>query len=62
MTKKWYTSKTIWLGIVAIAIGILEVVYSWLETASFTVADFIVLAIGILTVVLRFLTSTPIRG
>jgi len=53
--KKWYLSKTFWMGIVAIAGGIVEYIYG-LPTgvSAATVAG------GIVNIVIRFYTNQPI--
>jgi SNF family Na+-dependent transporter len=61
-TKKWYTSKILWSGVIVTLIGALQFVEQWLETATYSVSDFVILATGILTVVFRvWFTDTPIK-
>lgn len=61
MEKPWYQSKLVWLGVITTLIGVLEVVGIWLEAAQFQPQDFVVLAVGVLTVILRvWFTDTSI--
>jgi hypothetical protein len=60
MDKAWYESKTIWVGILEIVIGALGLVATFLQAGDYTPAAFVLLAVGVLTIVLRFLTSQPI--
>ena len=60
MDKAWYASKTIWVGILEIVIGALGLAATFLQAGDYTPAAFALLAVGVLTVVLRFLTSQPI--
>jgi uncharacterized membrane protein len=49
----WYKSKTFWLGVTQIIIGILTALQAQLETGV-TLTLF-----GILTIILRVVTNTP---
>ena len=60
MTKRWYESKTVWVGILQIIIAVCLAVADFVTVGDFTAPAFIFLAVGILTIVLRFLTDTPI--
>lgn len=53
--KKWWQSKTIWIGVLTIASGIAMVFESYYPTLGA-----IVIAKGILDVVVRFLSSQPV--
>lgn len=56
--KNWWASKTVWLGILELAIGGL----SLLADSQFTRGDakaVLLATAGILTVILRFLTYRP---
>ena len=60
MTKRWFESKTVWVGILEILIAVGLVVADFLTVENFTAPAFVLLAVGILTIVLRFVTDTPI--
>ena len=60
MAKAWYTSKTVWVGIIEIAIGVLGIGAEFLNKGDYSPASFVVLGIGILTVVLRFMTTEAV--
>ena len=53
--KNWWTSKTLWLGIVIVAGGIAEYIAGLPAGAS--IATIIA---GVLSIVIRFLTNSPI--
>ena len=55
MSKSWYTSKTIWLGMLIIAGGIAEYIAGLPSGASAAT-----IIAGCLTVVIRFMTDQPI--
>ena len=59
--KKWYASKSIWLGLISIAIGILGFVQPWIEAGDFTLPSIILLVIGVLQLIARYLTDSPIK-
>jgi len=60
--KAWYASKSIWLGLLTFALSVLgfaqgqEFIQQW--PAVVTVIGAIV---GVLTILLRFVTAAPIR-
>ena len=60
MTKLWYESKTVWAGILEILIAVCLLVADFLTVENFTLPAFALLAAGIFTIVLRFVTDTPI--
>jgi len=60
MVKSWYTSKTVWVGIIYILIGVLGIVAEFLNKGDYTPAAFVLLGIGILTVILRFMTKEAV--
>lgn len=53
MEKPWYLSKLTWLGVITTLIGVLELIAQWLQAGAFQAQDFVLLAVGILTVILR---------
>ena len=55
MPKQWYQSKTIWIGILSIAIGVLSFLADNPDLGIFATAS------GIIGVVLRYLTSSPLE-
>jgi hypothetical protein len=59
-SKKFYLSKTFWVGMLTIVISILMLVGEFLSTGNFRPEAFVTLVSGSLTVVLRFLTNTSI--
>lgn len=59
--KDWWRSKTVWLGIITILIAVGQYVATWIQQhPQFTVSDIILFVVGILIIVMRFLTNTPI--
>ena len=60
VAKSFWKSKLFWLGVIEIAIGVLALLGPFLEVGDFGAAGFVALALGILTIVLRFLTKQPI--
>ncbi len=56
MSKSWYTSKTLWLNLIAIIIFIVE--YSTQQ--SWVTVSISGLVIGVLNMINRFLTSQPV--
>lgn len=61
MPKQWWKSKTVWLGILTVLIGILEVLYAWLIAGDFSTSGVVLFISGAMGVVLRFLTTQPIE-
>ena len=60
--KKWYQSKTVWLGILTTLIGILGLVSDFLGKPTNTLQDITLLLSGVLGVVLRvWFTSQPLE-
>jgi len=53
--KKWYLSKTFWMGVVAIAGGVVEYIYGL--PAGVSAAT---IAVGIINIIIRFYTNQPI--
>lgn len=56
--KPFWESKTFWLNVIAIAV----LVADYLFTNQIIPAEIGVLVLGILNIVLRFLTSQPLSG
>lgn len=61
MPKQWWKSKTVWLGILTVALGILDVLYAWLVAGDFSTSGVVLLVSGAMGVILRFLTTQPIE-
>jgi len=53
--KKWFTSKTVWIGMLTIMAGIIEYMVGLPEGAA---AGTII--IGVVNIVIRFLTRQPL--
>ena len=60
MSKKWYQSRTVWAGILQILIAIGGLVADFLQAGDFTAPAITLLVTGVLMIVLRFVTDTPI--
>lgn len=59
--KKWYKSKTVWLGVITTLIGVLGLVSDLLGKATITPQDVVLLFSGVLGVILRvWFTTAPI--
>lgn len=55
--KKWYKSRTLWFNLVTLLLGVTEVV-----TGVYAIpGDYLLLVNGVGNVLLRFLTTEPIR-
>ena len=54
--KKWFKSKTFWMGVLIILGGVIQYLMGVPEGASIGT-----ICIGIASVVMRFLTKTPIK-
>lgn len=61
MPKKWYTSKTVWLAVLTIIAGVLDVLQAWLVQGDFSASGVVMLVSGSVGVLLRFLTTQPIE-
>jgi hypothetical protein len=60
MSKPWYQSKTIWAGVIEIVIGVLGLLATFLSVGQYTPEAIVLLAVGVLTIVLRKITEVPI--
>jgi len=60
MVKSWLSSKTVWVGIIEILIGVLGLVATFLGVGIYTPEAFVLLGVGILTIVLRFMTTEAV--
>lgn len=58
--KKWYQSKTIWVGILQVAAAVGLAVADFLQVGDFTAPAYVLLFVGVVTIGLRFLTDQPI--
>jgi hypothetical protein len=58
--KAWYASKTIWVGVIEVVIGVLGLVAPFLGGKVYTPEAFVLLGVGVLTILLRKLTEVPI--
>lgn len=56
--KPWYTSKTLWVAVLTIAIGALVELGQVPQLAPYT--GYLTAAIGIANLILRFVTTQPI--
>lgn len=59
-TKAWYKSKSIWLGILTIAISTMTLLGVFVETGDFTIPAIIGLTIGVMQIIARALTEQPL--
>ncbi len=59
--KNFWESKTFWAGVIQILIATLGLVADFLGKGDFSTSAYILLATGVLTIVLRFLTDQPIK-
>ncbi len=59
-TKKWWTSKTIWVGVVSILTAALLLAAQSPSLEAY--AEWFLLVQGILTIILRVITTTSIEG
>lgn len=59
--KRWYLSRTVWAGILEIVIGALGLLATWLQQGDFSLPAVILLVVGVLTIILRKLTTQPIE-
>lgn len=55
-TKKWYESKTVWLGVITAIVGI----FSFLESQYPDMGIFVTLS-GVVGIIFRVFTSTSIE-
>ena len=58
--KKWYLSKTVWAGILEILIAVGLALASFLDVGDFTTPAVIMFVVGVVTIILRFLTEQPL--
>lgn len=58
--KSPFASKTVWVGILEILIGICGLLIPFFQNDIYTPAAWTALIMGVLTVVLRFLAVEPI--
>jgi len=60
--KEWYRSKAVWLGILTLVVSILSFLEGeeWIAAYPGLVAA-LGTVVGIATVVIRFLTKTPLK-
>ncbi len=60
-SKLWYTSKTVWLGVVVTLIGALPLVADLVAKTTISPQDVILTGVGVLTVILRvWFTDTAV--
>jgi len=57
MTKKWYLSKTLWVGVLEILLAVLGLLATFLETGDFSASSYVLLVSGVITILLRIVTS-----
>ena len=61
-STKWYLSKTLIVGALEVVIGVCGLLIPFFQTAAYTPAAFTALIAGVLTIVLRLITSDPISS
>jgi len=59
-SKKWYTSKTVWVNALVIIGALVSVIQEWLVAGDFSPIGMTFLATGIINLALRFVTSESI--
>ena len=60
-SKLWYTSKTVWLGVITTLIGALPLVADLVARVAISPQDVILTGVGVLAVILRvWFTDTPV--
>jgi len=59
--KKWYQSRTSWVGIIETTIGILGMLATWMTTQDYSAPSIVLFIPGILTFILRQITEAPIE-
>jgi hypothetical protein len=60
-SKKWYTSKTVWINSLVIVASLSEVLREWLMAGDFSAVGATVLVTGVVNLALRFVTSESIQ-
>lgn len=60
-SKKWYTSKTVWVNALVIVASLSEVLREWLMAGDFSAVGATVLVTGVVNLALRFITSESIQ-
>lgn len=60
-TKKWYTSKMIWLGFLTALLGIIPLVQELLSQTEITSVAILTTVSGIIMVILRVVANEPIK-
>lgn len=58
--KKWYKSKTVWVGVAEVLTGSGVVVETFAQSGDFSVVGFLFLVSGLAKVILRAVTSTGV--
>jgi hypothetical protein len=59
--KNWWKSKTVWLGILTVSIGILTAVAEFLARGDFSPSALVLMISGAMGVILRFITDKPLQ-
>ena len=60
-SKRWYLSKTIWVGIIEIVIAILGLFATFYGAGDFTLPAWVLFGAGVLKIILRYLTNSAIE-
>jgi hypothetical protein len=60
VTKAWYTSKMVWLGVLTALLGIIPLVQEMIAKGPVDLVAVLTLISGVIMVVLRVITNTPI--
>jgi hypothetical protein len=58
--KSPFASKTVWIGILEILIGVAGLLIPFFQTGEYTAAAYTALVAGVLTIVMRFVSSEPV--
>lgn len=60
-SKRWYTSKLVWMGVVECSISILQGLSEFLATGDLSPAAVVGFVAGVMTIVLRFMTTQAVE-
>ena len=58
--KLWYESKTLWVGVLQIAIAVGMALAEFLNSGVYSPEAIVLFVVGIMTIVMRYLTEEPI--
>lgn len=60
--KPWYTSKTVWANVIVVVVAILAYLGAQPNLLPAEFAPWVLAGVGVLNIVLRFLTGAPLAG